>query len=81
MSDNRFGLGVGKNTLKHTTVTSTEQKSVQMDLDSAAPNKHQNSGSKKEEKKSEKQKTVLKVEKNKSEEEVKKINMKLLNLI
>ena len=80
MSECRFGLDIGKNTLKNTTVTSTEQKSVQMDLGTATPNKHQ-SESKKEEKKQEEQKTFKKVELNPNDEASKKINMKLLNLI
>lgn len=83
LNDFKLGVGTSKASLNQTTVTSTEQKSVNLDFDIDGQKKDSYKKEKNDQKKSSlKASTKSSEKKSKSDSgEDKKINMKLLNLI
>jgi hypothetical protein len=82
LSDFKLGVGTSKTSLNQTSVSSTEQKSVSMQLDVDGESSESYKKEKNAQKKSSKKASVSSSVKTKKDpEEAKKINMKLLNLI
>lgn len=81
LTDFRLGTGSSKTSLQQSTVTSTEQKSVNLQLDAEGRNKHDNKKDKGQKKSSKKETETSSLIVKNENGEGKKINMKLLNLI